>query len=87
MERIVARKLSQDLERRNVLPPNKGKYRAGKTTWENAVRFAYDISEEFQRKKQTLAVAVDLEDTYNRVQFKLFMELLVQYGASLTLTR
>ena len=38
MERSVARKLAQDLERRNVLPPNQGGYRAGKTTWENAGR-------------------------------------------------
>ena len=35
----------------------------------------------------SLAVAVDLEDAYNRVQFKLLMELLRQYGVSLTLTR
>ena len=86
MERIVARKLAQDLERRNVLPSNQGGYRAGKTTWENTARFAYDVHEGFQRKEQTLAVAVDLEDEYNRVQFKLLMELLGQYGVSLTLT-
>ena len=38
MERIVARKLAQDLERRNVLlPPNQGGYRAEKkNTWENS---------------------------------------------------
>ena len=87
MERIVARKLAQDLERRNVLPPNQRGYRAGKTTWENAARFAYDVYEGFQRKEQTLVVVVDLKDAYNRVQFKLLMELLVQYGVSLTLTR
>ena len=34
-----------------------------------------------------LAIAVDLEDAYKRVQFKLLMELLVQYGVGLTLTR
>ena len=87
MERILARKLAQDLERRNVLPLNQGGYSAGKTAWENAARFAYDAHEGFQRKEQTLAVAVDLEDAYNRVQFKLLMELLGQYGVSLTLTR
>ena len=32
-------------------------------------------------------MVVDLEDTYNTVHFKLLMELLVQYGVSLTLTR
>ena len=87
MERIVARKLAEDLETRNILPPNQGGYRAGKSTWENAARFAYDVYEGFQTKEQTLAVAVDLEDAYNRVQFKLLMEILVQYGVSLTLTR
>ena len=66
--------------------PFDGGYRAGKSTWENAARFAYDVYEGFQRKEQTLAVAVDLEDSYNRVQFKLLLELLRQYGASLTLT-
>ena len=87
MERIVARKLAQDLERRNVLPPNQGGYRAGKNTRENAARFAYDVYEGFQRKKQTLAAAVDLEDAYNRVQFRLLMELLGQYSVSLMLKR
>ena len=32
-------------------------------------------------------MAVDLEDAYIRVQFKPRMELFVQYGVSLTLTR
>ena len=87
MEQIVARKLTQDLKRRNIFPPNQRGYRAGKTTWENTARFTYDVYEGFQRKEQTLAVAVDLEDAHNRVQFKLLMELLVQYGISLMLTR
>ena len=86
MEQIVSRKPTQDLERRNVLSPNQGGYRAGKTNWENATRFAYDAYEGFQRKEHSLAVAVDLEDAYNKVQFKLLMEL-VQHGVSLTLTR
>ena len=69
-------------------PQNKEDTEQGKkNTWENATRFAYDFYEGFQRKEQTLAVAVDLEDAYNRVQFKLLMELLRQYGVSLTLTR
>ena len=86
IEWIVARKLAQDLERRNVLPPNQGGYK-GKASWENAARFANDVCEGFQRKEQTLAVADDLEDTYTKVKFKLLMELLVRYGISLTLTR
>ena len=87
MEWIVARKLAQDLERGNVFPPNQGGYRTGKSTWEYAAGFSYDVYERFQKKEQTLAVAVDLGDAYNRMQFKQLMELLVQYGVSLMLTR
>ena len=54
---------------------------------ENAAAFAYDVYEGFQRKEQTAPVEIDLEDAYNRVHFKLLMELLMQYGVSLTLTR
>ena len=79
VERTVARKLARDLERRDVLPSNHGGYRAGKNLpGENVARFAYDAYERFQRKEQTLAVVVDLEDAYNRLQCKLRMELLVQ---------
>ena len=34
-----------------------------------------------------MAVAIDLEDAYNRVQFKLLMDLVMQYGVSLRLTQ
>ena len=47
----------------------------------------YEVYEGFQTKQQTVAVAVDLEDAYNRVQFNLPMDLLLQYGVSLTLIR
>ena len=83
VERIIVRKIAQDLENRNVLPPN----RAGGNTYKNAARFAYDVYEGFQRKQQNLAIAVDLEDAYKRVYFKQLVKLLVQYGVSLTLTR
>ena len=45
------------------------------------------VCERFQRKEQTLAVGGNLEDAYSRVQFKQLMELLVQYGVSLTLSQ
>ena len=37
--------------------------------------------------KNKLAVAIEFEDAYDRVQFKLLMDLLTQYGVSITLTR
>ena len=41
----------------------------------------------FQRGKNIVAVASSLKDAYNRVQLKLLMDLLMNYGVSLTLTR
>ena len=74
-------------KKETYFPQTKEDTEQAKTTWENAARFVYDVYEGFQRKEETLAVAVDLEDAYNRVQLKLLMELVVQYGVSLTLTR
>ena len=62
-------------------------FRLEKCTWENAAAFEYDVYEGFQRKEPTVAVAVDLENAHNRVQFKVLMDLLMQYRVSLTLTR
>ena len=45
------------------------------------------MSAKDSRGKQTVATVIDVEDTYNRMQFKELVELLVQYGISLTLTR
>ena len=90
MECIVARKLARNLEDSDILPANRvcvcggG---GGGSDKENAAAFAYDMYEGFQRKEPAVAVAIDLEDAYNRVQFKLLMDLLIQYGVSLTLTR
>ena len=58
-----------------------------KCMWENAAAFPYDVYVGFQRKEQTVAVAIDLKDAYNKVKFKLLMDLLIEYGVSLTLTR
>ena len=87
MVRVVDKKLAQDLETRNVRSQNQGKYTTGKATRKNSARFVYDVSEGFQRTEQTLVVAVDLEDAYSKMQFKLLVEFLVQYDIGLTLTR
>ena len=41
-----------------------GGFRPGKCIGENAAAFAYDVYQGFPRKKQTLAVVIDLEDSY-----------------------
>ena len=81
MERIVARKLAQDLdlERRNVLPPKQGGYRKRRKKKKNPLGKTQPDSHTMST--MSLAVVVDLEDAYNRVQFKL------QFGVSLILTR
>ena len=76
MEQIVALMSAQDLERRKILPPKPRRIQSRKNNWENAARFAYYVNEGFRRQEQTLAVAVDLEDAYNTVQFKLLIGLL-----------
>ena len=58
---VVARKLAQDLERRNMPPHpppppppplNQGIYRAGKTAWENVSRFAYESTKDSRGRKK-----------------------------------
>ena len=88
MERIAARKLARDLEDRGILPANQVRgSRPGTCTWKNATAFTDDVYEGSQRNQQTMAVAIDLEDACNRVQFKLRVDMLMQYGVCLTLTR
>ena len=77
----------QRLEDRKIVPADQGGFRPGTYTWEKAATFAYYMYEGVQRKENKLAVAIDIEDAYNRVQFKFLMGLLVQYGVILTLTR
>ena len=87
MKRIIAKKLARILEDGTIHTSNQWGFWPGTCTWENAAAFAYDLYEGFQRKEQTLAVAIDLEDAYNSVQFKLLMGRHVQYGVSVTPTR
>ena len=79
---------SPDLEDRGILPANQGRgFRPGTCTRENATAFTDDMYEGPQRNEQAVAAAIDLEDAYNRVQFKLLMDMLMQYGVCLTLIR
>ena len=90
MEGTVARKLARDLEDTEILPENRGGggggggggVRPGKCSWKIAAAFAYDVYEGFQRKEQAVAVATDLEDACNRVQFKLLMDLHIPWESA-----
>ena len=76
LEKIVARRLASQLEEKDLLPPTLGSYRTGKDTWTNAAVLASDVYDAFEKKQETLAVALDLEDAYNRVDFGILMRTL-----------
>ena len=69
LEKIVARRQAIQLERDNLLPSTLGSYRAGKDTWANPAVLASDVYDAFERKEETLVVALDLEDAYKIVDF------------------
>ena len=77
LEKIVARRLAIQLEDNDLLPATLGSYRRGKDTWANAAVLASDVYDAFERKEETLVVALDLEDAYNRVDFNILMRTLV----------
>ena len=77
LEKVVAKKLSIELENRNLLPATLGSYRQGKDTWANAAVLASDVYDGFERGDETLVAALDLEDAYNRVSYKILLRTLI----------
>ena len=43
----------------------------------NAAVLASDVYDAFERKEETLVIALDLEDAYNRVDYKILMRTMV----------
>ena len=79
-EKIVAQMLAAELEKKDLLPPTLGSYRKGKDTWMNAAVLASDVYDGFENGEETVVVALDLEDAYNRVQYDILMRTLVSMG-------
>ena len=77
LEKVVARRLAMQLEDEGLLPPTLGSYRTGKDTWTNAAVLASDVYDAFERREETLVVALDLEDAYNRVDFGILIRTTV----------
>jgi ribonuclease HI len=86
-EKIVAQRLAAELEEKEVLPPELGSYRKGKVTWMNAAKLASDIYDGFEKGEETLVIALDLEDAYNRVQYNVLMRTLANLEISPQLVR
>ena len=60
-------------------------YRQGKDTWANAAVLASDVYDGFERGDETLVAALDLEDAYNRVSYKILMTTLMKMKVNLVL--
>ena len=79
-EKIVARRLTSFIE--PFLPTGLGGYRPGRETWVNAAAFAAETWEGFEAREDTLAVALDLEDAYNKVHLPLLSDKMLHLGIS-----
>ena len=77
LEKIVVRRIAIQLEEDNLLPSTFGSYRAGKDTSANAAVLASDVFDAFEGKEETLVIALDLEDAYNRVDYAVINRTLV----------
>ena len=77
LEKVVSRRLAIQLEEQGLLPSTLGSYRKGKDTWTNAAVLASDVYDAFERKEETIVVALDLEDAYNRVDYRILMRTMV----------
>ena len=78
LEKVVASRLTQHLERERLLPDGLGSYRPGRDTCVNTATLAQDVFEGFQEKKETIIAAIDLEDAYNRVSYDTLMDTLLE---------
>ena len=80
LEKSVGRCVAQGLEDEERLPSTLGSYRRGKDTWMNTAVLASDIYDGFERGEETLVVALDLEDAYNRVRYDVLLRTMVRLG-------
>jgi hypothetical protein len=80
LEKVVARRVTRFLEDKKLLPDGLGSYRPGRDTCYNAATLAHAVAEGFQDKEETVVVAIDLEDAYNRVSYDKMMDLLLNLG-------
>ena len=77
-ERVVARFITKWIE--HLLPDGLGGYRPQRETWINAASFTAETWSGFERKENTFAVALDLEDAYNRVRIPLLADKMLHLG-------
>ena len=77
---IAARRFTRHIE--CVLPPGMGAYRPHRKTWIIPATAVAIIWDGFEGRDNTLLVALDLEDAYNRVRLPILADRLLQLGIS-----
>ena len=84
-EKVIARRIAKHIE--PMLPQGMGGYRSGRDTWVNAAALAADVWEGFTKKENTLIVALDLEDAYNKVRLPILADRMLRLGLSVQCVR
>jgi len=84
-EKIAVRRFTHHIE--CVLPPGMGANRPHRETWINPATVAANIWDGFEEKDNTLLVALDLEDAYNRFQLPILADRMLQLGISVLWVR
>ena len=71
-EKIVTRRLSCQLENENFYRQHWA-ITVGKDTWANAAVIASEVYDAFEKRDETLFIALDLKDSYNHVDLKILI--------------
>lgn len=84
IRKIAGKDCEEDiyLEVKDLLADKLGSYSPGKMTRGNAGTFAYDVYDGFQNKTETVAVTLDVEVGYNRVDYTRIMNGLYSNGVN-----
>jgi hypothetical protein len=86
-EKIVAKKIVQDLENRKVSPTSLEGCRPGHDTLANLAILTYDVYEAFQNRKESAITTFGLEDAYNRINYQTLLSIMCDLEMQLWMIR
>jgi len=75
-EKIVAKRLTQDLEDRGCLPKQVGGARPRRSTTANVETVVHNVQQAMQKSEYAAIALYDLEDAYNKVDMKILVRKL-----------
>jgi hypothetical protein len=76
MEKMVAKIYIQDLENKKVFHTSMGGCRPGHDTTTNVAILTYNVYEAFQNREDSAIRTLDLEDTYNRINYQMLLSIM-----------